>query len=494
MYLITLFQTNTAIKFAHLCRRFALLTTLFFSLASQAIIIRHDTPDQNYQYLAKNYSASVAYLDRCVATVLSKYWLITAAHCVSVKNQYPLQISHLGTKYPVEEIIINPNVARLDDLDIALLRLKWPLQNAKPVSIYEQSDELGKQVVFVGKGLTGNGLTGDKTRDKIERAATNTVSKVEANWLNFSFNPPATATDLEGISGIEDSGGPAFIFSEQGIKLAGVGCCQLPVMKDNGEELQGGYLSTEFYSRLSPHKAWIEKHINRPTPNKVVNSLILQALAYNKIEMAKRLLMENKQWLKKPTVITEILTYSFFRSNELSYFLLTTFPQLHKHKINGFPLTVYAYRQGNSAVFSLLIKLGVAMDYSGFKGQQLPSLITWQYFNDDYQQQIKLLVKQGLDINTPDDRGDTALHMAIYLGWPERVDVLLDLGANINQVDNQGNSALIDAARKGKLAIVKQLIARGADITRLNQQKKSAAVIAKESGFKQLAMYLNSVK
>jgi ankyrin repeat protein len=490
MSLLQSIQTKTLIKRLNISKYLFLLATIFFSLVSQAIIIRHDTLDQHYRQLAKNYSASVAYLDRCVATVLSNEWLITAAHCVSVKSKYPLQISHLDIKYPVEEIVVNPNAEQFDDLDIALLRLKWPLDNAKPVSIYEKSDELGKQVVFVGKGLTGTGLTGDKTRDKIERAATNTVNKVEENWLSFSFDKPVTATELEGVSGVEDSGGPAFIFSDNGIKIAGVGCCQLPVVKNNKEELQGGYLSTEYYSRLSSHRAWIEKQINRTLLKEGVDSPILQALKFNKFDVVKLLLNQNNKWLDNPKLITEILIYSFFRSNEFSYFLLNSFPKLHKHRIQGMPLTAYAYRQGNGYLFSLLIKLGVAMDYSGFKGQKFPSLLTWQYFDDDYSQHIKLLIHKGFDINASDERGDTALHMAIYLGWPERVTTLLDLGADINKVDNKGNSALIDAARSGKSVLAKLLVDRGANIALVNQQQKNASQSAEEAGFNKLATYL----
>jgi hypothetical protein len=486
-----LFQTTTTRKLNNLCKYLLMSTVLSFSFTSHAIVIRHDIPDLHYQGLAKPYSASVAYLDLCVSTVLSEYWLITAAHCVSKKQQYPLQVSHLGTKYPVEEIVLYPDSAQFDDLDIALIRLKWPLKKANAVAIYNQNDELGKQVILVGQGLTGNGLTGDKTRDKIERAATNIVSKVEANWLSFIFSTPETATELEGVSGVEDSGGPAFILTETGIKLAGVSCCQEPVIKSDGEELQGGYLSTEYYSRLSPHRAWIAQQMNRQIPTESADSPVLRALAYNQLDTVKRLLTEDKRWLQQPKVITETLIYAFFRSNELCHFLLTRFPELRQQKIKGMPLTAYAYMQGNGEALSLLIKLRVAMDYVGFKGQQLPSLISWQYFNDDYRQQLESLIKQGLDINRSDDRGDTALHMAIYFGSPERVNALLELGADINQVDLQGNSALIDAARSGNLTIVKQLLAHGADITLVNQQKKNAEIVAREAGFVQLAMYLN---
>jgi ankyrin repeat protein len=205
-------------------------------------------------------------------------------------------------------------------------------------------------------------------------------------------------------------------------------------------------------------------------------------------------LTQNKDWIKNSSLVTEVLIYSFFRSNELSYYLLNSFPELHSHQIDGMPLTVYAYKQGNSAVFSLLIKLGVAMDYSGFRGQLLPSLLTWQYFNADYPQQIHQLIQRGFDINATDERGDTAMHMAVYLGWAERVLTLTGVGADINQVNNKGNTPLIYAAQSGKFAMVKKLINNGADLKLINKQQKNAAQSAEESGFKDIAKFLYAIK
>lgn len=468
---------------------FATFSAFFILNEANAIVIRHDIPDQHYRDLAKTYTASLAYMDRCAATVISQNTLITAGHCVSINNKYPIQITHLGIKYPVEEIIMPPNTEQFSDTDIALLKLKWPLRNAKPVAVYGQKDELGQKIYIIGKGLTGNGISGEKVKDGLERAASNVISSVDKNWLNFTFDKPPKATELEGVSGSEDSGGPAFMITDQGLALVGVSCCQMPIVIQGEGERQGGYLSTEHYSRLSPHKLWIMEQVNRKVVRKSFNSQIIDALELSRFETAKQLIISNKQWLNDPALVSEILTHSFYRSNELSYFLLTNFPQLHVHKLRGLPLTVYAYLQGNSAIFSLLIKLGVAMDYSGFKGQQLPSLITWQYFNNDYEQQLSLLLTQGFDINKADERGDTALHMAVYLGRINRVLTLLKLGAEIDKVDAKGNSALIDATRKGNTAIVKLLIREGADTSITNHDLKNAKMIAMESGFTNLAKY-----
>lgn len=469
---------------------FVFLTSLLFTNMVNAIVIRHDIPDIHYQDLAKSYSASVAYLDRCAATVLSEYWLITASHCVSIANKYPIQISHLSLKYPVEKIVLPPETAQFSDTDLALLKLKWPLHDSVPVRVYRHKDELGKKVVIVGKGLSGNGLTGEIIDDDIERAASNIITSVDKNWINFSFEEPTSSTELEGVSGTEDSGGPAFLMTKNGLYLVGVSCCQTPTKTQDGSERQGGYLSTEHYSRISPHWKWIESLVNQKFKITHINSPILQALSLKKYSLAKQLMTDNHDWLNNPELISEILTFTFFRSNELSFYLLNTFKQLHNHKIRGLPLTVYAYLQGNSAVFSLLIKLGVAMDYTGFSGQQFPSLITWQYFNDDYDHQLALLLDKGFDLNAPDERGNTALHMAVYLGRSNRVKTLLDSGADIDKINAKGNSALIEATLNRNIEVVKVLIKRGADKSIFNYKNKNAYSLAVELGDKNLLKIL----
>ena len=61
--------------------------------------------------------------------------------------------------------------------------------------------------------LHGTGLTGPTDGDGRLRAATNVIDNVDGNYFLFSFSPPEdpSATDLEGIGGPGDSGGPAFI-------------------------------------------------------------------------------------------------------------------------------------------------------------------------------------------------------------------------------------------------------------------------------------------
>lgn len=57
---------------------------------------------------------------------------------------------------------------------------------------------------------------------------------------------------------------------------------------------------------------------------------------------------------------------------------------------------------------------------------------------------IKMLFKQGVEINSQDDTGRTALHYTLYRPWSEKhlatAETLLELGAAIHIVDKKGNT------------------------------------------------------
>jgi ankyrin repeat protein len=59
---------------------------------------------------------------------------------------------------------------------------------------------------------------------------------------------------------------------------------------------------------------------------------------------------------------------------------------------------------------------------------------------------VRLLIAQGADINTRDNRGGTPLHWAVYYNRKEIAKLLLMQGADINIKDKNGLTA-IDVAR-----------------------------------------------
>jgi len=81
--------------------------------------------------------------------------------------------------------------------------------------------------------------------------------------------------------------------------------------------------------------------------------------------------------------------------------------------------------------------------------------------------QIKILVKEGRDINQFDALGNTPLHYAVADGNIEITRYLLNSGANVNAHDESriGNTSLGDAADKCSFELAKMLIEYGADPT-----------------------------
>src|SRR5690606_1981722 len=123
-----------------------------------------------------------------------------------------------------------------------------------------KTDENHQVLSFVGWSYTGVGTRGRVRNDGKLRRANNTVIAA-GQWLIFRFDdtrmigrdalPPA------GIPGLGDSGGPAFLQTEEGMQLVGVALGQI----ENDQDLysQGRYGTLSLYERISSHYAWIQE-------------------------------------------------------------------------------------------------------------------------------------------------------------------------------------------------------------------------------------------
>lgn len=232
-----------------------------------AIVRRHDRDDKQYLDLAAKYPA-VTRLGGGTATLVEPHWLITAAHVAEGLSPFDESVQFAGKSYSIEAIALHPQAnhrARRKRVDIALIRLGKPVEGVSPVDMYEKNDENGKVVVFVGPGMFGDGLTGPIGDDRKMRAATNTVSDVTDNYVVFKFDAPPDATDLEGISGPGDSGGPALIEVDSRMIVIGVSSAN----DDAGAMGPCRYRSTEYYARVSTTMEWIRATMQSDIPPRV---------------------------------------------------------------------------------------------------------------------------------------------------------------------------------------------------------------------------------
>ena len=86
---------------------------------------------------------------------------------------------------------------------------------------------------------------------------------------------------------------------------------------------------------------------------------------------------------------------------------------------------------------------------------------------------IAALIKAGAVVNTRDNSGQTALHLAASNGNVDVIAALTKAGADKNAKDNDGWTALHQAARYGKVDAIAALIKAGADVNAKDNDGKT---------------------
>lgn len=239
---------------------------MLISFFTNPIVTRHDKEEEAFYINSSDYPNVVQLRLRDLTgivemegTFIRKDWIITAAHGFnSVEANQEIKV--FDSTYTITEIIIHPDFEGFEN-DIALLKLDRPVSEMEPIPLFIENTEIGNLITIVGRGWTGTGLTGVVTNDQKFRIATNKIDSVSTHWIKFRFDEPENpnTTELEGISGPGDSGGPAFIDINGQKHLVGISSNQL---NEQVGVKEGHYGVIEYYTRVSTYIQWIENMIS----------------------------------------------------------------------------------------------------------------------------------------------------------------------------------------------------------------------------------------
>ncbi|XP_077357452.1 ankyrin-2b isoform X15 [Festucalex cinctus] len=99
-------------------------------------------------------------------------------------------------------------------------------------------------------------------------------------------------------------------------------------------------------------------------------------------------------------------------------------------------------------------------------------------------------LKGGVDINTSNQNGLNALHLAAKEGHVELVEELLERGVALNSATKKGNTALHISSLAGQAEVVKILVKQGADINTQSQNGFTPLYMAAQENHLDVVRYL----
>lgn len=186
------------------------------------------------------------------AVVISRRWIVTAAHVV--KNATNVRVIIRGEEYPMKRMVVNEEFKEevLGMNDIALGESDKDMVLDFYPDLYDSGEETGKIASMCGYGVTGDFSTGFVKSDGRKRAGSNMIDKVE-NHVMVCTVEGSRKTSLEYMIAPGDSGGGIFIEK----KLAGINSY---VSAADGKP-NSDYGDECYHTRISVFAPWIRKHM-----------------------------------------------------------------------------------------------------------------------------------------------------------------------------------------------------------------------------------------
>ena len=103
---------------------------------------------------------------------------------------------------------------------------------------------------------------------------------------------------------------------------------------------------------------------------------------------------------------------------------------------------------------------------------------------------VQIYVAAGMGVESPEDRGMTAVLKAAESGRVDVVEWLIESGADVNGKGAQGRTPLIGAAQGGHTEVIRLLLSRGADPLSVDDDDWSALTLGAYRGHAEVASLL----
>ncbi len=221
-----------------------------------AVVARHDVADEKLVSLGTEFTTAGRVIPDGGCTLITPQWAITAAHVAKSIRPGKGKVEFQGREYVVKRVVIHPKAnsgqRQPGGVDLALIEFTENVVGVEPSRLYREKDEQGQTAYIVGYGDVGDGKVRPRRSDGRRRAVTNVINDAGPKNIFMKFEKPEAGTDLEGVGGPGDSGGPALVRKDGKTYLVGVSHASM-----GGKP--GRYGVTDIYTRVSSYVDWIDE-------------------------------------------------------------------------------------------------------------------------------------------------------------------------------------------------------------------------------------------